>query len=85
MLVPTSPAPFTGFTITIKKSEAVDLNLTIDQAFQFIISCGVVVPVQQLQDHLRAVAKADGNRSEKAPGEEEASSESGSVLPASGN
>ncbi|REJ66882.1 MAG: DUF502 domain-containing protein [Planctomycetota bacterium] len=47
VLIPTSPAPFTGFTITIKKSEAIDLNLTIDQAFQFIVSCGVVVPPQQ--------------------------------------
>ncbi|MEK6249528.1 MAG: DUF502 domain-containing protein [Planctomycetales bacterium] len=49
VLVPTSPAPFTGFTVTIKKSEAVDLNLTIDQAFQFIVSCGVVVAPQQVR------------------------------------
>jgi len=47
VLIPTSPAPFTGFTVTIKKSEAIDLNLTIDQAFQFIVSCGVVVPPHQ--------------------------------------
>lgn len=48
VLIPTSPMPFTGFTITVRKSETVDLNLTIDQAFQFIVSCGVVVPPQQL-------------------------------------
>ncbi len=48
VLVPTSPMPFTGFTVTVKKSETVDLNLTIDQAFQFIVSCGVVVPPQQV-------------------------------------
>ncbi|TWT42683.1 DUF502 domain-containing protein [Botrimarina hoheduenensis] len=48
VLIPTSPMPFTGFTITIKKSESVDLNLTIDQAFQFIVSCGVVVPAHQI-------------------------------------
>jgi len=48
VLIPTSPMPFTGFTVTVKKSETVDLNLTIDQAFQFIVSCGVVVPPQQL-------------------------------------
>ncbi len=52
VLIPTSPAPFTGFTVTIKKSEAIDLNLTIDQAFQFIVSCGVVVPPHQLQEAL---------------------------------
>lgn len=48
VLIPTSPMPFTGFTVTVKKSETIDLNITIDQAFQFIVSCGVVVPDQQL-------------------------------------
>jgi uncharacterized membrane protein len=48
VLMPTSPMPVTGFTITVPKSECLDLNITIDQAFQFIISCGVVVPPQQL-------------------------------------
>ncbi len=46
VLIPTSPMPFTGFTVTVKKSETIDLNITIDQAFQFIVSCGVVTPDQ---------------------------------------
>jgi uncharacterized membrane protein len=50
VLIPTSPAPFTGYTVTIKKSEAIDLDITIDQAVQFIVSCGVVIPPQQLQN-----------------------------------
>jgi len=49
VLVPSSPMPVTGYTMTILKSEVVDLDITIDQAFQFIVSCGVVVPPQQLQ------------------------------------
>ena len=49
VLIPTSPAPFTGYTLTIKKSEAIDLDITIDQAVQFIVSCGVVIAPQQLQ------------------------------------
>jgi len=53
VLIPTSPMPVTGFTITVKKSETLDLNITIDQAFQFIVSCGVVVPAQQLQEMQR--------------------------------
>lgn len=60
VLIPTSPMPFTGFTITVKKSETVDLDLTIDQAFQFVVSCGVVVPPQQLT---KAIAGGD-SRSE---------------------
>ena len=47
VLMPTSPMPMTGFTITVAKSETIDLNLTIDQAVQFVVSCGVVVPPQQ--------------------------------------
>ncbi len=47
VLMPTSPMPMTGFTITVRKSEAVDLDLTIDQAIQFVVSCGVVVPPNQ--------------------------------------
>ena len=48
VLIPTSPAPFTGFTVTVRKSETLDLNITMDQAFQFIVSCGVVVPPHQM-------------------------------------
>jgi len=49
LLIPSSPMPVTGYTITVRKSETVDLNITIDQAFQFIVSCGVVVPPRQFQ------------------------------------
>ncbi|QEG34192.1 DUF502 domain-containing protein [Bythopirellula goksoeyrii] len=52
VLIPTSPMPFTGFTVTVKKSETVDLNITMEQAFQFVVSCGVVVPPQQLAEAL---------------------------------
>ena len=47
VLMPTSPMPVTGFTITVLKSEAVDLNISVDQAIQFVVSCGVVVPPHQ--------------------------------------
>lgn len=47
VLIPSSPLPITGYTITILKSEAVDLNISIDQAIQFMVSCGVVVPPHQ--------------------------------------
>jgi uncharacterized membrane protein len=54
VLMPTSPMPATGFTITVRKSEVVDLDITIDQAIQFVVSCGVVVPANQLQDGISA-------------------------------
>ncbi len=54
VLMPTSPMPMTGFTVTVKRSEAIDLELTIDEAIQFVVSCGVVVPPQQRYDILAA-------------------------------
>lgn len=53
VLIPTSPMPMTGFTLTVKKSETVDLKISFDEAIQFIVSCGVVVPPSQMQ-HLEA-------------------------------
>ena len=48
VLMPTSPMPMTGFTVTVRKSETIELDITIDQAIQFCVSCGVVVPNHQL-------------------------------------
>jgi uncharacterized membrane protein len=44
VFVPTSPMPFTGFALTVKKCEVVELTISIDQAIQFIVSCGVLIP-----------------------------------------
>lgn len=44
VLVPTSPMPATGFTIVVPRSEIVELSITVDQAIQFCVSCGVVSP-----------------------------------------
>ena len=59
VLIPSSPMPVTGYTMNIPRSELIDLNMSIDQAFQFCISCGVLVPPNQtvtpelLQEALR--------------------------------
>jgi len=57
VLMPTSPMPMTGFTITVRQSEAIELDISVEQAFQFIVSCGVVVPPQQVW-HLRSTHEA---------------------------
>ncbi|MCA9089998.1 MAG: DUF502 domain-containing protein [Planctomycetaceae bacterium] len=44
VLIPTSPMPMTGFTISVPRSEVIDLNITVEQAMQFCISCGVLTP-----------------------------------------
>ncbi len=47
VLMPTSPMPATGFTVTVLQSETVELDISVDQAIQFVVSCGVVVPPSQ--------------------------------------
>ena len=47
VLIPSSPMPVTGYTMNIPRSEVLDLDISIDQAFQFCVSCGVLVPEQQ--------------------------------------
>lgn len=55
VLIPTSPMPATGYTITVLRSETIDMDITMDQAFQFIVSCGVVVPMGQRQNNITNV------------------------------
>ncbi len=77
VLVPTSPMPATGFTVTVRRSEAIDLNITVDQAFQFIVSCGVVVPLpqqyhvigKQIQAAIGGSLQSDRERRDQAIGE----------------
>ena len=53
VLMPTSPVPGTGFTISVRKSETIDLDIPIDQALQFVVSCGVVVPEGQVHGDIK--------------------------------
>ncbi len=78
--VPGSPVPFTGNVVTVPKSAAHDLNITIEEALQFFISCGVVVPLRELQESKRLSAPSGGaSRGETA----ETSGQAIATLPAS--
>jgi uncharacterized membrane protein len=48
VMLPTSPAIFTVKPVMVPRSKTYDVKLTIDQVLQFIISCGVVLPPEQL-------------------------------------
>jgi uncharacterized membrane protein len=77
VLVPTSPMPVTGYTMSVPRSQVIDLDLSLDQAFQFIISCGVLVPPQQLPPDVNAaVIKREAERRLKAISTEPAAAES---------
>ncbi len=44
VFIPYAPVPVTGCTVVVRNSDCVDLDVTFDQACQYIFSCGVVVP-----------------------------------------
>jgi uncharacterized membrane protein len=66
VMLPTSPALFTVKPVMLPQSKTHNLNMTIDQALQFIISCGVVLP-----PHQRAIespsAESDAGAEIEAP------------------
>lgn len=42
LFVPTTPNPTSGFLMMIAKKEAIELNMSVDEALKFIISLGVM-------------------------------------------
>jgi len=50
VFIPTSPTPFTGFVITIPKKHVIDLDMTIEEAFRFVVTGGVVAPGSEHAD-----------------------------------
>lgn len=44
IFIPTTPNPTSGFLMMIKKSEVIELSMSIDEALKFIISLGVMNP-----------------------------------------
>ena len=44
VMIPAAPMPMTGWVVSVPKSAIIDLNITLEQAFQYYLSCGVLVP-----------------------------------------
>lgn len=44
-----SPPVLKGSVITVRKSETIEMNMTVDQAVQFVVSCGILRPPQQIR------------------------------------
>jgi uncharacterized membrane protein len=53
VFVPFSPVPVTGYTVMVSKEEVVDLPITVDEAFQYMLSAGVIMPQAERPESLR--------------------------------
>ncbi len=47
VFIPSSPTPFTGYTITVPTKGLLELDVSLDEALRFIVSGGVLVPDSQ--------------------------------------
>jgi uncharacterized membrane protein len=42
--VPSTPTPFTGFTVAVKANEVLEISMTVDEALRFLLTGGVLSP-----------------------------------------
>lgn len=47
IFIPSSPTPFTGYVITVPKTDVLDLPISIEDAIKFTVSGGVLIPPGQ--------------------------------------
>jgi len=47
VFIPSSPTPVTGYIVAVPRREVIDLPVTVDQAFEYTISGGVIVPASE--------------------------------------
>ncbi|MFT4592484.1 MAG: putative membrane protein [Phycisphaerales bacterium] len=47
IFIPSSPTPFTGYTITVAKCDTIALPITVEEAIRFAVSGGVLIPDHQ--------------------------------------
>jgi uncharacterized membrane protein len=69
--MPTSPMPFTGYVIAVPADEVIKLEMTIEEAFRWVVSAGVVLPSGERSPRVRwserAPAVTNGPTPESAP------------------
>jgi len=76
VFIPSTPAPVTGWVVSVARDEIVDLDITVDEAFQYLISAGVIVPqaerveslkegFQMSHEDARALAQSAGHAARK--------------------
>ena len=78
VFIPSSPAPITGYTLFVRRSEVISLDLSVDEAVKLVISGGVVVPDRENLSKLSAADQAgeddddDSGEGKEPPALEEA-------------
>ena len=48
VFIPSSPTPVTGYTILVPAKDVIRLSMTVEGAFRYAVSAGVLIPPEQL-------------------------------------
>lgn len=67
VFIPSSPTPFTGYTISVARSDMIELPITVEEALRFTVSGGVVLPPSQTKELSSQDLSADETSEEDAP------------------
>lgn len=47
IFIPTTPNPTSGFLILMPKSEVIKLDMSVEDALKYVVSCGIVAPTDE--------------------------------------
>lgn len=67
VFIPSTPTPFTGFTIVVPQSSVIDLPISIDEALRYVLTGGVLVPEKEATAPLEGAAAELARRLAQAP------------------
>lgn len=59
VFIPSSPTPFTGYTITVAEDEVYALPISMDETIRFVVSGGVLVPDSQRTAHAPRIVERE--------------------------
>jgi uncharacterized membrane protein len=59
VFIPSTPTPFTGWTMLFHKNEVVPLEMTIEQGIEFFVSGGIVAPEKLTHKHISKSTNED--------------------------
>jgi uncharacterized membrane protein len=64
VLIPNSPTPVTGYVILVPKEQTIPLDMTVEEAFRFAVSAGVITPSEKTMNAL-AVKNSTNKKNKK--------------------
>jgi uncharacterized membrane protein len=59
VFIPSTPTPFTGWTMLFPKNDVIPLDMTVEKGIEFFVSGGIVAPEKLTYKHISQLANED--------------------------